>query len=206
MRKLSFILFLCLSCGIAAIAQSQPQNQGQNSGQNQSGDDEGKAQAYFGYVYTRQSFQNQETEADPSFNMNGGLAQFAYRTNNWFSVVAEFGVSAVTHINGNFVNTGLELTYMGGPRYTYRHGRLQPYAQGLIGGGHINTNFQGDIGAASGGGIALALGGGADLKINSHFAFRIGQADYLLTRFDGASKLAYTQNNFRYSSGLVIRF
>jgi len=47
----------------------------------------------------------------------------------------------------------------------------------------------------------MALGGGVDLRLSRSVAFRMIQADYLLTRFGGI-----TQNNARITTGLVYRF
>jgi hypothetical protein len=183
MRRIGFLLVLCLLCGFAAAAQD-------------------KADAYFGYVYTRQTYGS----IDSSFNMNGGIGQFAYYPNSWFGLVGEFGVSTVRHIDGALVNTGATLTFLGGPRVTFRHGPLQPYVQGLLGGAHMDSTMQADLGVAKGGGIAMALGGGVDLKLSSHIAFRLGQFDYFLTRLVNPTSVPFTQDNFRYSTGLVVRF
>jgi hypothetical protein len=49
--------------------------------------------------------------------------------------------------------------------------------------------------------FTMAFGGGLDYNLNRKFAVRVGQFDYLPTRFGGE-----TQNNFRYSAGVVVRF
>jgi outer membrane protein OmpA-like peptidoglycan-associated protein len=52
--------------------------------------------------------------------------------------------------------------------------------------------------------VATALGGGIDLKIAKGVAWRVLEADYLLTKFnDGKNNL---QNNFRAATGVVFRF
>jgi hypothetical protein len=53
----------------------------------------------------------------------------------------------------------------------------------------------------------MTLGGGLDAKVSDHFAIRVGQFDYVLTKFDvdqDGSK--DTQHNFRFSTGFVFRF
>jgi hypothetical protein len=47
----------------------------------------------------------------------------------------------------------------------------------------------------------MAFGGGADVTLNKTFAVRVGQFDYLMTRFGGDS-----QNNVRFSTGVVFKF
>jgi hypothetical protein len=49
--------------------------------------------------------------------------------------------------------------------------------------------------------FVLALGGEIDVRINRTVAFRVLQADYLLTRF-----LGLRQDNIRVSTGFVFRF
>jgi hypothetical protein len=182
MRRIGCLVVVCLLCGIAASAQD-------------------KADAYFGYSYTRQTY-----GSGTSFNMNGGIGQFTYYPSSWFGFVGEFGGSTVRNINGFPVTTGTLYSYMGGPRITFRHGPLQPYVQTLFGASHIDTNFRTDLGTTMSNGFAMALGGGLDLKLNHHFAFRLGQLDYFLTRLDNPHNIGFTQNNFRYSTGIVIRF
>jgi hypothetical protein len=182
MRRIGCLLVVCLLCGIAASAQD-------------------KADAFFGYSYTRQTY-----GTGTSFNMNGGIGQFTYYPSSWFGLVGEFGGSTVRNINGTPVTTGTLYSYMGGPRITFRHGPLQPYVQTLFGGSHIDSNMQADLHTTMGNGFAMALGGGLDLKLNHHFAVRLGQFDYFITRLDNPANLAFTQNNFRFSTGLVIRF
>jgi opacity protein-like surface antigen len=46
-----------------------------------------------------------------------------------------------------------------------------------------------------------AAGGGVDANLSRNFAIRLGQADFLQTRVSGSS-----QNNFRYSTGIVLKF
>ena len=51
--------------------------------------------------------------------------------------------------------------------------------------------------------FSMALGGGIDTKIHPEreIYWRIFQGDYLLTQFGGSA-----QNNFRFSTGILIRF
>jgi hypothetical protein len=212
MRKFGLILIFCLSCGMAAAGQNNS-NRTQNTAQNQTPaaskpaakdkdkESGNKLDAYFGYQYTRQTFGNLG-----AFNLNGGIGQMAYNFNNWAGVAGEFSVSEVRHVNGALVNGGAMATFLGGPRVRLRRGPLQPYFQGLFGGAHMDSTMQADLNSATGNGIAVALGGGLDWNFSPRLAFRLAQADYFLTRFDNSLKIAHTQNNFRYSTGLVIRF
>jgi outer membrane immunogenic protein len=71
----------------------------------------------------------------------------------------------------------------------------------LVGAGHASTNYAGDNGSTT---VALAAGGGVDLRLNRRFSFRIVQAEYLLTHVpNGADNL---QNQLRLTSGIVLHF
>ena len=51
--------------------------------------------------------------------------------------------------------------------------------------------------------FATALGGGFDLKLGKHLAWRVVQAEYLLTKFNDGND--NRQDNFRLATGLVFR-
>lgn len=182
MRRILCLLVVSSLFGVAAEAQS-------------------KADAYVGYVYTRQTYGN----GLGNFNMNGGIGQIAVYPSSWLGFVGEFGGSAVRNINGAPASGAL-YSFMAGPRISFRHGPLQPYVQGLFGGAHLDSTLQTRLGATSANGFAAAAGGGLDLKLSSHAAVRLGQVDYFLTRLDNPSNVRFNQNNFRYSAGFVFRF
>ena len=173
-RKIGLLLTLSLLLGFSAAAQDS------------------KADFYAGFQYTRMS----------AFGANqyGGVGQFAYYPTSWFGVVGEFSGSTLGPSAGALTTANTLYTYMGGPRVAFRHGPIQPYVQALFGGATVNTSTQG-FPPANNNGFALAVGGGLDLKIHRHIAFRLIQADYFYTHFGGG-----TQNNFRFSTGIVFRF
>jgi len=139
------------------------------------------------------------------FSMNGGSAWFAYHFMRDFAVAADVGSEYASNINGTAL--GLTLTsYLAGPRYVWHYGHLlSPFAQALVGGAHAN----GDLTlvrfgvAEPANSLALAAGGGADMKLTRHWAAR-GEVDYFLTRFSNG--VNDHQNNLRVSVGLVYRF
>ena len=163
--------------------------------------DESKAQAFAGYSYIRA---NPATSGAPSFNLNGGAASFAY-TPSALGIVGEFGGYHVGSINGVNVDSNL-YTYLFGPRYSFRHNEhFTPFAQALFGGAHIANG--GVFGASvSRNTFAMALGGGLDVNATRHFAIRLGEVDYLMTRFEESPGNRVTQNNLRVSAGIVFRF
>jgi hypothetical protein len=80
--------------------------------------------------------------------------------------------------------------------------------QGLFGGYHTSRSMAQVQGAANSNSFAMAIGGGVDLKVSHHFAIRLAQVDYFMTRLDNSllSPSSFSQNNFRYSGGIVFRF
>jgi hypothetical protein len=54
--------------------------------------------------------------------------------------------------------------------------------------------------------FAMALGVGLDVVVNKRFSLRLGEADWLLTRFTNIWTNTNNQNNFRYVGGVVFTF
>lgn len=153
-----------------------------------------------GYSYLRVN------PADPtvsSFNSMGASGSFAWNLNNKVGIVADVGGYSIQEISGIDVDATI-MTYMFGPRFTYRTPeRFHPYVQVLFGGAHLGSD-----GSPSGSGqsaFAFAGGGGADVKINDRFSVRLAQFEYLLTRFD-ESVGNNSQHNFRFTTGVTIHF
>jgi hypothetical protein len=88
-----------------------------------------------------------------------------------------------------------ESNYLFGPRVSISVSKFRPFAEALIGAGHINAHA-----AGSDTSFATAIGGGLDYKLLRVLAWRF-QGDYLQTRF-----FSNTQNNVRLSTGIAVRF
>jgi outer membrane protein OmpA-like peptidoglycan-associated protein/opacity protein-like surface antigen len=186
MRKLIILAALVVLVSGAAMAQDYP-----------------KVELFGGYSFLRIS----PGEGLKGGNLPGGWhASIAGNVNDWFGLAADF--------SGHYGSPDYGLGFGGiktraypftfGPRFSYRKNeRFTPFAHAQFGGAHVN---------ALGGGVsqnafAMNFGGGVDAKINDRFAFRIGQFDYLPTRFDGpVSGNKAWQHNFRFSTGIVFRF
>ena len=73
-----------------------------------------------------------------SFSMNGASGQIAYNVNKWISAVGDVGYYTMnprpsTGTIGLTIH-GTEISYLLGPRVTYRHlGRFTPFGQILVG-------------------------------------------------------------------------
>jgi hypothetical protein len=140
-------------------------------------------EVFGGYSYMR-------FRASPSINMNGWEVSGQYKFKDWIGGVAD--------IDGHYgsiggVNTS-NYTYLFGPQISMPS-RISPFSHLLFGGAHNSTA---GIGTSS---FAMALGAGIDYEVTDKIHYRVVQLDYLLTQFGGGS-----QNNFRYSTGIVFRF
>jgi hypothetical protein len=84
--------------------------------------------------------------------------------------------------------------------------------------GQSNTNGYGNLTKAiiAGGGtiqasgtqhpFSMMVGGGLDLNLNKTIALRLGEVDYMLTRYTNPIISTNNQNNFRYLGGIVFKF
>jgi opacity protein-like surface antigen len=185
MRRAWCVLGLVLLFSVAASAQDNP-----------------KADVFLGYSYLRVN--PGSVSGLPGFNANGGSASVHYSGGHTFGVVGDFGGYHVGNIGGVPVS-GTLYSYLFGPRFTYHGGsRITPYAQALFGG--ARTSGSAFSGSSTQNSFAMALGGGVDAKIADHVAVRLGQLDYLLTRFDSSGTGRTNQNNLRVSTGVVFRW
>lgn len=125
-------------------------------------------------------------------NFNGGTGSVSFNPKPWIGIVGDFGVYHAT-ILGTGVNA---VSYTFGPKLAYRKNeKVTPFAQVLFGGAHISG------GGVSDNGFAMALGGGLDYNATPHVGIRLAQFEYVMTRFSST-----TQNNLRYSAGVVFRW
>jgi len=183
--------------------------------------DEPKFETYLGYSFTRV---NSGINV-PAFSANGGLGEVAFNFNRWLTAVGSF---PAVH-NGNISNIHIDQTLFGydfGPRLNLRHGRITPFVETLFGASHVSRSFKVPGTAATVGSTTLAqrfvndatafsmqIGGGLDLPINNHLAFRPIKLDYYMTRFQplfieglGNANRNRNQSNLLYSTGLNFRF
>src|SRR5215467_13685811 len=156
-------------------------------------------------------------------NLYGWDASVAGNFNRWFGLAGEFsGHYGSNDAAGTAVLVPVPLppatftvsngssvyTFLFGPRISYRRAkRITPFGHVLP--GFARSAFSVTVSAppfsshiaGSSTAFAMAVGGGLDLGLTRSFAFRMIQADYLLTHFGGRN-----QNNARITTGLVYRF
>jgi len=139
-----------------------------------------KAELFGGFSYMRLH----------SSNLNGFEIAGQYKFNDWLGGVADFG-GHYGSIGGVGTST---YTYLFGPQVSLPTS-FSPFGHLLLGGAHNST---GGVGNSS---FSMAIGGGLDAELVQGFHWRLIQTDYLMTQFGGRS-----QNNFRFSTGIVLRF
>lgn len=163
------------------------------------------AEAFAGYLFTRFN------PPGPNSNVHGGAGSIAGNVNDWFGLVAEFSGSKV---GGLPQGAGANIfSYLFGPQFSRRTDRVTTFAHALFGAARLSVDNPTavQIGTVSplnatvhDNAFAAALGLGFDVNLSKHVAWRVAQADYLLTKFkDGNND---RQDNFRAATGLVFRF
>ena len=218
MRRSLIVMSVALSAAFVAIprASAWPQDQ-----------EYPRFETFLGYNYVRF---NPNSDLIPSFSANGGSGQFVYNFNKWIGFAADVGAVNKGTLAGLNLDTTV-MNFVAGPRFTFRkHGRFVPFAQVLLGGGYATTSTEvfvlpsgqavippGFTGSpftatsarvqASDTHFAMLAGGGLDIKINRHIAFRPIEADYYLTRMPSLLNGGNSnRNNFRYAGGVNFLF
>jgi hypothetical protein len=117
---------------------------------------------------------------------------------------------------GTYKSNATMFTYLFGPvvRIPLKH--VRPFGELLFGG--TNTNLYAQLNSAviaNGGKVsnastqhpfAMAFGGGVDVAVNKSVAIRLGEFDWMITRFTNVFTNTNNQNNFRYLAGVVFTF
>jgi hypothetical protein len=140
-------------------------------------------------------------------NLNGWAASLEGKVLPHVGIVADFsghyGSESFIQIPPGGVGperitvTGHQWEVLFGPRLSIPVGRLTPFGEVMIGIAHIHNGGDVDHTNTS---FANALGGGVDYRLVRFLAARV-QVDWVHTRF-----FSTTQNNLRFSPGLVFRF
>ena len=117
---------------------------------------------------------------------------------------------------GTFTSSANMFTYGFGPVFGVHTSRFYVYGEFLI--GQSNTSGYGDLvtsvnnagGKLSKSGtqhpLTTATGGGLDWRMNKSFALRLGEMDWVVTRYTNPITDQNRQNSFRYLGGIVFTF
>ena len=147
-----------------------------------------RVQVFAGYSYTRFD--------SPSFGFSNPSGLNGYNFSPAFNLIRGFGVAA--EVSGQY-GSNLNLRDIAvGPQFLYPKGKTLFFGHVLIGSVRSLVrvgNNEEDTDRA------VALGGGMDFDLSSRFSVRVFQVDYLHT-----SLFSETQNNLRFSTGLVYRW
>jgi opacity protein-like surface antigen len=199
--KIVSVSVLVLLCSLAAFAQDVP-----------------KAELFLGYNYVRVN----STTNISSYSSNGGSSQFALNFGKWVSGVFDIGGYHNGVVNGYNIDNTM-LSYMFGPRISVRKGRVTPYFNTLFGGVWFGASTAKQVAPCTGtscssstttgraagslNAFAMAVGGGLDIKLSKHVAFRPIGLDYFLTRLKNpVLQDDHNQHNLRYSAGINFLF
>ncbi len=207
--KKALLLVTVFLLGVAAVAQEFP-----------------RAEVAAMYSYMRFAPAAKYTSG---MNLNGGGGSVTININQYFGLKAEldgFGASKATFTipvgnalapdGATVTASGNMFTYLFGPQIKVRTPKVHPYFHALFGGVH-STLYANAFAACpatepcaasakpSQNAFGMAIGGGLDIPVSKLIGIRVGQFDYLLTRFNNTIA-TNNQNNFRYSAGIVFNF
>ena len=196
MRRLTVFGFVSLFLSTAASAQT---------------DSQGNISFEYSYVRGTLSSSSNSPLAPTisSSNLNGWYTSAEYKLVPWLGAVADlsgdYGTERVTPFcevipvcPGPLSAQANVQTFLFGPRASVSIGKVTLFAQGLFGGAHTSASGTGFSDSDTS--LGTALGGGVDFRLAQTIGWRV-QSDYLQTRFFGS-----VQNNFRFSTGVVVRF
>jgi opacity protein-like surface antigen len=189
MKTQKYILLTLLISGTAAMAQEAPTP---------------KVEVGLNYSFDRIS----PGGGLSAYSANGGFADFEYNLTRNLGVVADLGVNYIGTANAISVKD-TTFQYLFGPRFNIRrHGRWNPYIQALFGEQRFSNGFApGTLFGYSGASqtnFTMALGGGIDVALSHSFSIRPIEVDYMPMQIPYAT-LRYTQNDFRYAAGIIMR-
>jgi len=139
-----------------------------------------------------------------SWNNNGEMLSFAYNPNRILGLTAEVAGYDFTRSTPTGTASGGFQTWLFGPRLNLRRDHFVPFVEFLVGGFRGGPEVTGIATQTS---FALAAGGGVDIVITKHIAWRFAQIDYLMTNASGIYvNSTYRQNNIRLGTGIVVRW
>jgi len=155
---------------------------------------------FFGY-----SYYNSDVSSINRTNMNGWEASVEGKILPFIGLVADvdahYGSQFAYACSGPLPclqppsSDFSERNYLFGPRVSVSLGKIRPFAEVLVGAGHVHVNY-----GNSDTSFVTAVGGGLDYKLLKVLAWRL-QGDYIHT-----SLFSSHQNNVRVSTGIVVRF
>lgn len=157
-----------------------------------------RGNVFFGYSYDRTSITTDDTS-----NLNGWEATLEGKFLPWIGLVADVDGHYGSH---TYICAGVGCPLLAnvaahnalfGPRVSVSIKRFRPFAEFLVGVGHISrSNGISDSDTS----FANGAGGGLDYRVFGPVTLR-GQLDWINTRFYGEG-----QNGVRFSTGVAVHF
>jgi hypothetical protein len=149
----------------------------------------------------------------PGVYLHGFVGAVEVHINRFFSVVGEygFGYNGLSYWEGDV--SWNDMTFMIGPRFSYRRDRVRFFAHVLWGGMRNSSNadrtyFLLEAGSVTK--VAMAFEGGIDIALNERISIRPIQWGGLITRknIDGnwTGPASGWSDQARYSGGIVFKF
>ncbi|HXR97343.1 MAG TPA: OmpA family protein [Terriglobales bacterium] len=154
--------------------------------------------------------------------LSGVSTSIAFNVNRHVGIVVDFGGYHDTRFGPNAAPTGGVVSSSGnafslmtGPRVSFRGPRFTPFVQALFGEMDAkrvtlsNCTGPGCMPLPTQSSFSWSAGGGLDITLTRHIAFRLFQAEYAMTRFPDPTRVAgpnVWQHDARISTGLVFRF
>ncbi|NLT31819.1 MAG: porin family protein [Acidobacteria bacterium] len=155
-------------------------------------------------VFGGYSFYRCDAGEDISCNLNGWNVAVDFNATERWSAVMDFtghyGYLDGPVVTGSGVYPWYDVkshNFLFGPRYKIRTEKVTPFLHALFGINHVNPEEM-DLIQNN---LAMAFGGGVDVKVNDKVSVRAIQLDYLTTRTD----FGWT-DNLRFSTGVVFHF
>ena len=140
------------------------------------------------------------------WDTRGAGVSLTYNLNRWFGLTADMSGDWPIHETDPFERFDHAAFYnvSGGPKITLRTQHFAPFAEALFGGHRLTPEiFHPDDE------FGLMAGGGVDIPLSTHFAFRLIRADYVYSnhQFGPSATVAATDlSGVRLQSGIVFMF
>ncbi len=182
MRKVSLVALFLLFCGTFAVAQK------------------GELGAGWDYLHVDCGSGCTESSVPGGFFVDG-----TYYFAKAIGLTGDFQYHKKTFSGGT--DTGRFISFHGGPRVKGHFGKVEPFGHVLF--GVTNVNLSDPSGSTSDNAFSMKLGGGLDVAVATHFAIRLAEFNYYMTKFNTSSLVNFNsqdhQNNITFGVGVVIR-
>ena len=206
-KQLALTLSFLALCSVTVSAQEAP-----------------KVEVFGGYSYLRFA---------KAIDMHGGEVSVTGNLNKYFGIEGAYSghvgstgsdllklPPGAVFPGGPFVHFDADSavhTFLAGPKFTYRGGRVSPYVHALFGAartsGVVEIEFRDNVTGIGGistarfseTGFGMAIGGGLDVRLTDRVSLRLVQVDYLRTQL-AQDRATDGQDNARVSTGIVFTF